>query len=323
MTATDHTSSNGSDQDDHKLDRKPPLEPSPNGTDPNGSVRFDQERQRRRNAERSVRTTAVEFLAARKIQQKLFPTAAPVLPGVEVAGIARPAKATGGDYFDFVPMLNDGVGIVVGDVSGHGFGPALLMASTRAYLRAFAQTHSDLGELLTLVNRVLMLDMEDDRFVTLILARLDLRTRSLAYASAGHPSGFILDASGHVRLCLPSQGMPLGIGHERFTASGPIPLEAGELIVFFSDGVIEAAAPNGASFGWERAVSIVRVYRKDPTAWIVANLYHAVRAFSQNAPQLDDITAVVIKVDQPDKAPRSIEPRGSSGVARRQSHGKP
>ena len=85
------------------------------------------------------------------------------------------------------------------------------MASTRAYLRAFAQTHSDLGELLTLVNRVLIMDMEDERFVTVVLARFDTRTRSLVYASAGHPTAYVLDAAGQVRLCLPSTSLPLGL----------------------------------------------------------------------------------------------------------------
>jgi phosphoserine phosphatase RsbU/P len=294
-----------------KLAREEPLESIlPQGTS-DVPLRFDRERRRRRKAEKRVRRTAVEFLAARRIQQKLFPAAPPVLPGVDIAGIARPAEATGGDYFDYVPMLNESVGIVVGDVSGHGFGPALLMASTRAYMRAFAQTHSDLGELLSLVNRVLGFDMEDNRFVTLVLARFDPRTRSLAYVSAGHPSGYVLDKSGQVRVCLPSTGLPLGIGSESYSASAVIPLQPGELVILLSDGVTEATAPDGSAFGWGRAVGIVRVYRDDPPARIVANLYHAVRAFSQNAAQLDDITAVVIKIEQPD-IEQSRADRGAS-----------
>lgn len=258
---------------------------------------FAHERSRRRKAEKRLRSSDLEFQMARKIQERLFPAKAPIVPGFEIAGMSCPAQATGGDYFDYVPMLNQHVGVVVGDVSGHGFGPALLMASTRAYLRAFAQTHDDLGELLGLVNRVLTLDMEDERFVTIVLARFDTQTRSLIYASAGHPTGYVLDASGRVRVCLPSTGQPLGIAStEDFFESPVYRLQAGEIVILVSDGLTEARAPDGAAFGWKRAVDIVRCYRRDPAARIVANLYHAVRAFSQNAPQLDDITAVVVKI---------------------------
>jgi serine phosphatase RsbU (regulator of sigma subunit) len=261
-------------------------------------LRFLRERSRRRKAEKRMHRTDLESQVARRIQRKLFPAAPPALPGFDIAGITCPAEATGGDYFDYVPMLQDGVGVVVGDVSGHGFGPALLMASTRAYLRAFAQTQSDLGELLSLLNRVLILDTEDDRFVTIVLARFDPQKKSFVYASAGHPTGYVLDASGHIRLSLPSTDLPLAIRPgEGFSSSPIIKLEPGELVVLLSDGVIEALAPDGAPFGSTRAVNIVRVYRRDPAARIVSNLYHAVRAFSQNMPQLDDITAVVIKVD--------------------------
>jgi sigma-B regulation protein RsbU (phosphoserine phosphatase) len=286
------------DEDQRRPSQKRSPAAQTNGDGENQSVRYTHERCRRAKAEKRLRTTDIEMVVARGIQQKLFPAAAPVLLGFDVAGMTWPAEATGGDYFDYVPMLDECVGVVVGDVSGHGFGPALLMAATRAYLRAFAQTQSDLGELLSLVNRVLTLDMEYGRFVTLVLTRLDPRKRSLVYASAGHPTAYILDASGQVRLCLPSTGPFLGPWQDgSFSASPVIPLEPGELILLLTDGVLEAAAPDGTAFGWASAVNIVRVYRHDPAALIVCNLCHAVRAFCQNGPQLDDdITAVVIKV---------------------------
>lgn len=259
---------------------------------------LSQERNRRRKAEERLDATDIEFEAARRIQERLLPAAAPALPRFDIAGMTCPAQATGGDYFDYVPMRDKCVGIVVGDVSGHGFGPALLMASTRAYLRAFAQTQSDLGELLSHVNRVLTLDMEDERFVTLFLARLDPRKRSLVYASAGHPTGYVLDAMGHVRLRLPSTGPLLGSASDgSYLASPEIPITTNEVVILLSDGVIEASAPDGMAFGWKRAVSICRLYRQDPAARIVSNLYHAVRAFAQNEPQVDDMTAVIIKAN--------------------------
>jgi serine phosphatase RsbU (regulator of sigma subunit) len=283
--------------------RLPTLPGPANGDDEDQSVSFAQERSRRHTAETRLEAVNIEFEAARRIQQKLFPVAAPALDAFEIAGRTWSADATGGDFFDYVPMRDDCVGVAICDVSGHGFGPALLMASTRAYLRAFAQTQSDLGELLSLVNRVLTLDMEDDRFATLFLARFDPRKRSLVYASAGHPTGYILGASGEVRMRLPSTGSLLGPASDAtFSASPVVPIEPGELVLLLSDGVIEATAPDGAPFGWTRAAGIVRIYRDDPAAHIVYNLYHAVRAFSQNAPQVDDVTAVVIKVHGVERA---------------------
>jgi serine phosphatase RsbU (regulator of sigma subunit) len=307
-------------EDAEPFSARQPGEPPANDVGQSGSMNFTHERRRRRKAEKRLHASDLESQLARRIQQRLFPAASPIVPGFEIAGMTCPAEATGGDYFDYVPMADEGVGVVIGDVSGHGFGPALLMASTRAYMRAFAQTHSDLGELLALVNRVLIMDMEDGRFVTVVLARFDTRTRSLVYASAGHPTAYVLSASGQIRLCLPSRSLPLGLAlDERFSASGVIQLQPGEIVVLLSDGVTEALAPDGAAFGSTRAVNIVRCYCRDPAARIVANLYHAVRAFSQNAPQLDDITAVVIKINQEKNGSRLIELRGSDAVRHMQN----
>jgi serine phosphatase RsbU (regulator of sigma subunit) len=102
----------------------------------------------RRHAERVVQARAREFSLARTIQQGLLPKAPPALPGLEIAGASHPAPETGGDYFDFIPMSDGHWGIAIGDASGHGIGAALLVAETRAYLRALALTHTDPGQVL-------------------------------------------------------------------------------------------------------------------------------------------------------------------------------
>ncbi|MCC6418750.1 MAG: SpoIIE family protein phosphatase [Gemmataceae bacterium] len=263
------------------------------------SLRYAIERTRRRQAERTLRETHDQLHAARQIQQRLFPQAAPALPGMTLAGASFPAEATGGDYFDYIPMLDRRIGVVVSDVAGHGFGPALVMASTRAYLRGFAQTHDNVADILTLTNRVLTPDIGEDRFVTLFLARIDPVGRSLVFGNAGHPSGYVLNADGRVKHALDSMAIPLGVEPDfTFPCSEPIPLAVGDVVVLVTDGVIEARAPDDTPFGTGRVFDIVRVYRADPPAQIVYNLYHAVRAFAQNQPQLDDITTVVIKVGE-------------------------
>src|SRR5207253_2834244 len=152
-----------------------------------------------------------EIRIARRIQQKLFPAAPLPLPGFDIGGASYPAEATGGDYFDYIPMRGGSLGIVIGDVSGHGFGPALLMAETRAYLRAFIMTSNDVADIVGLLNRALASDTEDDRFATLLLGRLEPQSRSFVYVSAGHATGYVLNPDGTVKTPLISTCVPLAI----------------------------------------------------------------------------------------------------------------
>jgi phosphoserine phosphatase RsbU/P len=260
-----------------------------------------------KQAEAELARTAAEFRVARRIQQKLFPTRAPEVGGMEIGaarfgidagGASYPAEAIGGDYYDFIPLLDGSLGTAIGDVSGHGVGPALLMAEARALLRAFAQTQADVSEILRLVNRVLVADIDDDRFITLLLAKLDPRRRTMVYASAGHQTGYLIGADGSIKQSLTSTGFPLGIVDDAdFPPSNEIPLDAGDIVTLVTDGIVEARAPDGTVFGVQRPLDLVRVYRKSTARQIVENLYHAVRAFSQDLPQYDDITATIIKVD--------------------------
>src|SRR5262249_1659019 len=161
----------------------------------------------------------------------------------------------------------------------------------------FAQLSTELTVIRRLVNRVLLSDIKGDRFITLILAKLDPTRHTLVYASAGHQTGYLLNSAGTVKQALASTGYPLGILKEAdFPASEEIPLQPEDLVMLVTDGIVEARAPDGTVFGWQRTVDIVRVYRQATAGQIVDNLYYAVRAFSQNLPQNDDITAAVIKV---------------------------
>jgi serine phosphatase RsbU (regulator of sigma subunit) len=251
----------------------------------------------RLKAEKALALQEAQLCIARKIQQGLVAKAPPALDDFDIAGVSHCAAETGGDYFDFFPLLDSGQGVVVADASGHGLGPALVITETRAYLRALALTHEDVGRIAALVNRRLLEDVGGDYFVTLFLARLDTRNRSFNFTSAGHPKGCLFDSSGTVKAFLESTGPPLGLFPDSdFPSAAAITLEPGDLVLLLTDGVLEAAAPDGAFFGLQRAIDIVCVYRRDTAARIVSNLYHAVRSFCQNGPQLDDITAVVIKV---------------------------
>ena len=254
------------------------------------------ERRARRQAEQALSAQAEEMRIAREIQQRLFPAAAPVLPGFDIAGASFPAAATGGDYFDYIPMLEDSLGIVVGDVTGHGLGPALIMADARAILRSLARSFSGVREILIHANDLLREDMGWDRFLTVFFGRLCPAQRELSFLNAGHPPGVVLDRDGvqvaELKATLPALGLfPL----ENVPTPVTITLEPGQLLLLLTDGVSEAAAPSGEEFGRDRAVAVVREQRARPAAEIIGALNDAVRAFSQDQPQGDDITMVVVK----------------------------
>lgn len=261
-------------------------------------VAFIRDITERKRAERELRENQEQFRVAREIQQRLFPKSAPACPGFDIGGSTFPAEATGGDYFDYLPMVNGRLGVVVGDVTGHGIGPALLMAETRAYLRVLAGRREDVGEILTRANGILAEDVGSERFITLFLGRIDPNTRGFVYASAGHPAGYVLDRDGNVRTTLKRTGIPLGMKADtQFTSAPEIILSAGDLILLLTDGIEEASAPDGTLFGLMRIFETVRLHRAEPAQQIVQVLYENVRAFADNAPQVDDITAIVIKVE--------------------------
>jgi sigma-B regulation protein RsbU (phosphoserine phosphatase) len=238
----------------------------------------------------------VEMRLARTVQQKLYPGRSPKLAGFDLAGTAFPADHTCGDYYDFIPMADGRIGIVMGDVSGHGLGAALLMAETRAYLRSLAKTKTDLNEILTQLNALLRDDTEDERFVTLMLVALDPVRKTIVYSSAGHIPGYVLRPGAATR-ALGATSPPLGILPDLSFESDPeIPLEEGDLLLLLTDGVPEAQSGDEEFFETERVLQVVGEHRVRSSREIIDRLYAAVRAFSDGAPQLDDITAVVARV---------------------------
>jgi PAS domain S-box-containing protein len=250
----------------------------------------------RRQTERVLHSREREFLIAREIQQGLFPKAPPILAGFAIAGASHPTQETGGDYFDFIPMIDGHWGIALGDASGHGIGAALLIAETRAYLRALALTITDPAEILRDANGHLVEDINGDHFVTLFLARLDPRTRSLVYSNAGHLPGYVFDAQGEVKRKLQCTSLPLGLEPGANFSDGPaILLDSGDLIFLLSDGIIEASTGAGSLFGIGRTLDVVRAHRHEAPGEIIAALFHEVRECFKSV-QRDDMTAIVIKI---------------------------
>jgi sigma-B regulation protein RsbU (phosphoserine phosphatase) len=232
--------------------------------------------------------------AARKVQESLFPSEPPSVPGFDIAGAVHTAEHASGDYFDYIPMGDGSIGVLVADVSSHGLGPALLMAQMQAYIRALADSYDDPAALLNHANR-LFAQNSAENFVTLFLGRLDMENRSLVYSGAGH-QGYVISANGNVEV-LRATGIPLGIDADLGVSSAPpVALNSGDIVLLPTDGIEEAKRPDGSMFGRERAFDVVRENREKSAAEIVEALFRAAREYSDGERQMDDITAVVVKI---------------------------
>jgi phosphoserine phosphatase RsbU/P len=246
--------------------------------------------------EETYHSTREELDLAWKIQQQLFPKAAPACAGFDIYGFSRPAGLADGDFFDYVETAAAQLKIVIADVTGHGIGPALLMATTRAYLRAFAHSHADVGRLLTLTNRALAADAGAERNVSLLLGHLDAQSRTFTYASAGNQPGYVISSAGAIKAELWSTGWPLGISPDtHYAGAPPIALDPGDVIFLYTDGIVEAHSPARKQFGRDRALSIVRGHRGRTAREIVDEMCQSVQEHAQGQPQQDDLTMIVIK----------------------------
>ena len=254
----------------------------------------------RKLAEQSVHETDCQLKSAQDIQRLLLPKSPPQIPGLDIAGACYPSRFTAGDYFDYLALDDGSLVLVVADVMGHGFGPALLAASIHAYVRSLATTCHGIGQIATQLNRLLCSEMEDGRFVTLFLARISPGDRSLAYVSAGHPSGYILDASGMVKTTLRSGSLPLGVDSETaFCVNEGLILSPGDTLFLMTDGVIEAASATSEAFGIQRALGVVRDNRHRPAHQVIEAMRAAVAEFTHGNELLDDLTAIVVKAQSP------------------------
>jgi PAS domain S-box-containing protein len=252
----------------------------------------------RKQSERLARDREAQLLAAQKIQENILPRSAPSVPGFDMAGALVPAEFAAGDYFDYLSLPDGSVGIVVGDVSGHGFSSALLMATTAAHLRSFVHEHSDAEEILEHTNSVLCNEIEEARFVTFLFARLEVSSRTLYYVNAGHPSGYVIGRSGEIRATLESTGLPLAVSPDSdFLVSDPVNLEPGDIVLLTTDGILEANSPADELFGKDRMLEVVTANRHRKASEIIDGLQQAVSDFTEREEQPDDVTVVVVKVD--------------------------
>lgn len=233
-----------------------------------------------------------ELRTAREIQRSLLPAARPGLPGFEIAAESRPCFEVGGDAYDWIPLGQGRLALVVADVSGKGTPASLLMASVHAYLRALAGSVAP-GELVARLNRFLFESTQPSRFVTLFYAELDAAARRLAYVNAGHVPPYRVGADG-ARGRLPGGGPALGLLEDACFAAGEVELQPGDVLAIVTDGVTEAESPDGREFGDEGVLASLRSRSGAGAAASLAGLVADVGAWAGAAGCADDLTAMVL-----------------------------
>ena len=251
----------------------------------------------RLKSQAAIRDSAEEFRVAREIQQHLFPKQAPIIDGFDIAGASSPAAATGGDYFDYLKTTDGQLVLAVADVSGHGAGPAMLMAETRAYLRLLVRNRHHLGDILVRANNMVGEDVGKDRFITMHLVKLDSKSKMIAHSSSGHTPGYIIGEKGEIKSKMKRTGIALGVTPDApYEVEGPLKLVKGDIIILLTDGLAETSNSEGELFGAQRVIDELHRNRSLSAAEIVNSVFKRVADFSQGAEQEDDYTMIVAKV---------------------------
>ena len=237
-----------------------------------------------------------DLQTARDIQQALLPQTPPEIPGLAVAGWNKPADDTGGDFYDWVTLSDGRLIVILGDVTGHGIGPALLASACRAYARSGFAAHTDLLPALAQINASIARDLDPTRFVTFASAAYLPGEGELQVLSAGHGPILLYTAANDSFQEIDSQGVPLGILPELVSAPPmKIQLEKGDIFLLITDGFVEFENPAQEEFGKLRLEETVRKSRDLAPDQIIRMLYETVLAFSNGTRQQDDLTAVLIK----------------------------
>lgn len=233
---------------------------------------------------------------ARRIQQQLLPAKPIEVCGFEIAGWNLPADQTGGDYYDWMPLPSGRVAVAIADVSGHGIGPALLMAVCRAYARASVPSVDGLSKAVARLNELVSQDLSDGRFITFAAAVLSADEAGVQLLSAGHgPTLVYHRKSGEVEL-FGGDGMPLGVEPEAvFGEPRRLVMETGDILMLVTDGFTEAQNAKGEQFGAKRLAESLKRHSQAASEEVLPMIERDVRAFMDGERQQDDMTAVIVR----------------------------
>lgn len=245
---------------------------------------------------KNTRDLEISLEAARKLQAGFLPQRLPTIEGYELAAWWQPALGVAGDYYDVVALPDGRLAVAVADVSGHGLGPSLIMASARAMLHVLSRTLSQPARILTLVNETLTPDLKMGRFVTFFLGALQPRMHTLAFANAGHgPAFHVQRRIGRIRQ-LEATGCPIGVVPDELRESAqPAVIEPGDLIVLATDGATEQRNADGQMLGRDRFEQLVLNHQSLPAPQMLELLKEQIAGFYRGPHPDDDVTILILE----------------------------
>jgi sigma-B regulation protein RsbU (phosphoserine phosphatase) len=236
---------------------------------------------------------------ARDIQRVLLPAEAPTVSGFEIGGINLSARQVGGDYFDYIKVDDERLGVAIADVSGKGVPASLVMAICRSVLRAEAAHNPSPANVLRKVNRLLYPDIKEDMFISMAYLILDHARSGVTLARAGHDAPLLYKHTARTVTPLKPPGMVVGIDSgnvfDRLTVDFAVPFERDDCLLLYTDGITEALDSNGDEFGVERTMESVRASAMNGAQAVITCLIEDVRNFVGSHPQNDDITLIAIR----------------------------
>ncbi len=232
--------------------------------------------------------------AAGEIQRRMLPAAAPEHAHLQIGCVYDPTLQVGGDFYDFIKLPSGALGVCVADVVGKGLPAALMMASVRSALRAFAANQLSVDQVVSSVNRHMCRDTLIGEFATLVYGELSVDGRSFTYCNAGHEPPLLLRSGRFIALT--TGGMIIGVRSEEVFQSAVVSLRPDDLLVMVTDGVVEAMDFGSTQYGRRRLRDSIRKHRELDPGHLASQLLWDVRRFVGLADQADDITVVVVKV---------------------------
>jgi serine phosphatase RsbU (regulator of sigma subunit) len=230
-----------------------------------------------------------------EIQDSFLPAELPTVPGWQLVATLKPARQTAGDFYDFIPLPNGRLGIVVADVADKGIGAALFMALSRTLIRTYAVEHHARPDFVMRVanNRILM-DAEATLFVTVFYGVLDPLTGRLTYCNAGHNPPYLFKTPNHGTVQkLTRTGIPLGVLRGQTWGQESIQMNPGDVLLLYTDGVVEAQNENNSFFGEKRLLTVAQDFANSAQE-LQAHILQKVNQFMGDAAQFDDITLMII-----------------------------
>jgi phosphoserine phosphatase RsbU/P len=246
-------------------------------------------------SEEELRQLESELEMSQVVQRALLPQKAPSIPGLNIAAFSRPAQIVGGDYFDFVPFKDGGLGFVMADVSGHGVSAGMLMTSLQTAFHTLVPAAESPLEVLERINHLYMHNINFTTFVTIFFGKLDAATRTFTYANAGHNSAYLLRANQEEVLLHPT-GPAIGLMEGFLVRAEQVQLNPGDTLVLYTDGVTEAANSTGVQLGIDGLAQVIRENAGLSAEQMIQKILKAVNTFTDGIPPVDDTTLVICRV---------------------------